>query len=756
MNNYNHLDLDKVKDLVCQYTSIKQASDYIQNEDIIFNPLVIKAKLKDSEEALNLLKKDFNLSFDGIVDIGDILVKASKDICLDGYELANVLTFSNHCLRIKNRMSSLSDDLNIKGYSESLFIDENLIKRIDKVVDINGNIKEDASPKLKSIFESINRNSDHIRSACANFMTRHSSSLQENNVFTRNDRIAFLLKNSDKHKFKGFQYGTSASGLATYVEPEEFVELNNKTLALENEKLEEVNRILREVSYFVGKVASLYQLNFDSLVKLDVIFAKAEYGFYNSGCVASINYDHNLYIKDIAHPLIDSKKVVLNTYTLSNPYRGIVISGTNTGGKTVGLKLIGLSVLMSYLGIPVLASKADIPFYENVYIDIDDNQSITNALSTFSAHISNINNILNRANENSLILIDELISGTDPKEAQAISLAILKEILRSKAYFVITTHYDDIKEFAYNEESILLSSVGFDMEKLKPTYKYIENSIGVSNAIDIASRYFDNQRLIEDAKDYLKINQSKQEELIERLAKEIAENESIKKSLSEELEKNRLLQNELDTKIADFEKEKDVIREKYHKELNDYIEKIKEEAYDKLESIKDKEDEKVIHEISNLKKNTSKIEKKPIVFEVGDLVRIGESNGVGDIVELNGKNVSVNVRGMIIKTKTNNLTKLPKKQVKKEYVPRQRMERVKREINLVGERVEDALALLDPYLDSAFGSGLSEVKVIHGAGTGQLRNGIREHLKKNKIVKEFGNGDIYDGGGNVTIVKFKK
>ena len=243
MNNYNHLDLDKVKDLVCQYTSIKQASGYIQNEEIIFNPLVIKSKLKDSEEALNLLKKDFNLSFDGIIDVGDILVKASKDICLDGYELASVLTFSNHCLRIKNRMSSLDDDLNIKGYSESLFIDENLIKRIDKVVDINGNIKEDASPKLKSIFESINRNSDRIRSACATFVTRHSSSLQENNVFTRNDRIVFLLKNSDKHKFKGFQYGTSASGLATYVEHEEFVELNNRTLALENEKLEEVNRL---------------------------------------------------------------------------------------------------------------------------------------------------------------------------------------------------------------------------------------------------------------------------------------------------------------------------------------------------------------------------------------------------------------------------------------------------------------------------------------------------------------------------------
>ncbi len=755
MSNFDSIDLYKIKQLVSEYCSIDEAKKYILEEQVIFNPLVIKSKLNETKEAYDLLKKNFNISFDGIIDICDILTKASKDIPLGGDELALVLTFSNHALRIKNKFASIEDDIYIKGYSDSLFIDEVLTSKIDKVVDYNGNIKEDASPKLKEIFRSINRNAENIRNASASFISKHGSSLQENNVFSRNDRVAFLLKNSDKNKFKGYQYGTSASGLATYVEPEEFIELNNKRLSLENDKQEEVNRILKDLSYYVGRVADRYILDFESLIKLDVIFAKAEYGFYKGGCVADICDDHDLYLKEIAHPLIDEKTVVLNTYSLKQPYRGIVISGTNTGGKTVGLKLIGLSVLMSYLGIPVLASEAKIPFYENVYIDIDDNQSITNALSTFSAHISNINEILNKANHNSLILIDELISGTDPKEAQAISLSILKEILKLRSYFVITTHYDDIKEFAYNNDSILLSSVGFDMDKLRPTYKYLENSVGVSNAIDIASRYFDNQELIEDARKYLAANKSKQEELLDRLSKEIADNEALKNELNKQIADNEALNNELTLKMDAFESEKENLKHKYNKELNDFIESIKEEAYEKLNSINEKSDKKqVLKQIEDLKVDAPIIDEE--TFEVGDNVRIGQSNGVGEIISIDNDKVSVNVRGMIIKTKLDNLSKLPKKKILKEYKPRQRMDRVKREINLVGQRVEDALNLLDPYLDSAFGSGLSEVKIIHGAGTGQLRNGIRAHLKKNKIVKEFGNGDIYDGGGNVTIVKFKK
>ena len=243
--------------------------------------------------------------------------------------------------------------------------------------------------------------------------------------------------------------------------------------------------------------------------------------------------------------------------------------------------------------------------------------------------------------------------------------------------------------------------------------------------------------------------------MLDRLSKEIADNEALKAELNKQIADNEALNNELTLKMDAFEMEKSELKSKYNKELNAFIEKIKEEAYEKLDSINEKSDKKqVIKQIENLKVDAPIIEVE--TFEIGDFVRIGESNGVGDIVSIDGNRVSINVKGMIIKTKLDNLTKLPKKKAKVPYKPRQRMDRVKREINLVGQRVEDALNMLDPYLDSAFGSGLTEVKIIHGAGTGQLRNGIRAHLKKNKIVKEFSNGDIYDGGGNVTIVKFKK
>ena len=753
MSNYSEIDLDKVKEEVCKYCAISDAKDYIRSEEVVFNPLLIKNNLKETGEAYELLKNNFNLSFDGIENLNDLFLKASKDICLSSDELASILSFSNHCLRIKNKILSIEKDLAIKSYGESLFVDLDLNKRIDKVVDVNGNIKEDASSKLKEIFVKINKNDNDIHSLTASFISKHGASLQENTPFLRNDRVVFLFKNSDKNKFNGFQYGSSASGLASYVEPGEFIELNNRRLALEDDKNKECERLLRELTYYVSRVSDNYILNFESLLKLDVLFAKAEYGFYNAGVVASLSYDEELYLKDICHPLIAKKDVVSNTYSLKKPYNGIVISGTNTGGKTVGLKLIGLSVLMSYLGIPLLAESAKIPFYDNIYIDIDDNQSISNALSTFSAHISNINRILKEANQKSLILIDELISGTDPKEAQAISLSILKKLLDKEVKFVITTHYDDIKKFAYKDSRILLSSVGFDMDNLRPTYKYIEDSIGVSNAIDIASRYFDDQSIIEDARKYLDLSKTREEELLEKLAKEISDNERLREELKKEVADNKKLNEELRRKNIDFENEKTKLKEKYLIELNNYIEDIKEKALDKLNSFNDKKDKEIVFkQLDNLKKEERV--KEEVVFMVNDKVRIASGSGVGEIISIDKDNVSVNVNGMIIKTKLNNLEKINVLK-KQEYKPRQKLNRVSKELNLVGERVEEALVILDNYLDSAYGSGLSQVKIIHGFGTGQLRKAIREHLKKNKIVLSFDNGDMYDGGSNVTIVKFK-
>lgn len=751
MNNYNSIDLNKIKELVLEYCSIEDSKTFIFNEEVSFNPLMIKKKIKETSEALKLLKNDFYLSFDGIENNDELFVKAKKDLVLNSFELSKILIFHNHCKRIQNKMNEIDDELSIKDYSDSININDELAKRIDRVVDLNGNIKEDASDKLFSINRSINHNLDSINKASVKFISDNSAYLQEDNIFSRNNRTTFLLKNTAKNKFKGYQYGSSSSGLATYVEPEQFVELNNKLNELENERIEEVNRILKELTYYVSLNADNYILNFESLIKLDVIFAKAKFGYYKNGIISEINENNYLLLKDVVHPLIDEKVVISNTYELNNNYQGIVISGTNTGGKTVGLKLIGLSVLMSYLGIPVLAQKAIIPLYDNIYVDIDDNQSITNALSTFSAHISNINDILNNAEERSLILIDELISGTDPKEAQAISLAILEEILKIKSKFIITTHYDAIKEFSFKNPLILLSSVGFNLDELKPTYKYIENSIGVSKAIEIANRYFDSKEIIENAKTYLNLNKTKEDELLEKLALKIKENENLKDELENEINKNKLLNEHLNNQLNAFNNEKERLYEEYKKELDEYLINQKNNFKNKLENIKNrnniKESIKLIDEIVIEEKEKEE-------FLINDYVKINDSSQSGKIIELNGENVKIDINGLIIKTKTNNISKI-NKQEKKEYKPRLRMDRVSSELNLVGQRIDEALVKLDAYLDSAYGSNMESVKIIHGFGTGQLRNAIREHLKRNKTVKEFGNGDIYDGGSNVTIVKFK-
>lgn len=753
MNNYNSIDLNKVKEQVLEFCAIDDSKTFILNEEVSFNPLQIKKNLRQSDEVIKLLNKGFNISFDGIENISDIFEKANKNIVLSTIELSKILSFHNHCRRIKNKIDEIEDDYLIKDYSDSININEDLARRIDKVVDINGGIKEDASEKLSSIFYEINRNLDSIRSLSASFISKNNAFLQENNVFYRNDRVTFLLKNSAKNKFNGYQYGTSASGLASYVEPEQFIELNNKKLSLENDKQEEVNRLLKELTYYVSLYSQFYIANFDSIMMLDVIFAKGEYGYNKGGIVSKINSNNYLFLKNIAHPLIASNLVVSNTYELNNEYQGIVISGTNTGGKTVGLKLIGLSVLMSYLGIPLIAEEAQIPLYDNIYIDIDDNQSINNALSTFSAHISNINKILNNATEDSLILIDELISGTDPKEAQAISLAILEKILELKSKFVITTHYDEIKQFSFNNQKILLSSVGFDLDELKPTYKYIENSIGMSNAIDIADRYFDSKEIIDNARKFLNINKSKEDELLEKLSIEIKENESLKEKLNNELLINKNLNLELNQRLKEINDNKNNIYIEYKNQLNNYLINIKKEINDKVEALNDeKKASKLFSRIEQLKEVEDI--KEEITLNVGDNVRLESGNQIGKILDINGEYANVSINGLNIKTNLNKLIKV-NQQVKKEYKPRQRMESVSMELNLVGKRVEEALVILDDYLDHAYGYNLKTVKIIHGFGTGQLRKAIREHLKTNKIVREFENGDIYDGGSNVTIVKFK-
>jgi len=755
MDNYSCIDLNIIKNQIADLAAVNEAKSFIIDEEVSFNPLVINNKLENTKQALKILQEGNIIGFDGIENINNILDKADKSINLSSNEILKTLVFHNHCTRIKKLFYKFDKDLSIRDYSDSINVYANIFDEIEKCVDNSGEIKEDATDELRRINSELNQCQKDLYNKAYSFIDKHNDSLQEPNIFERNDRITFLVKNSDKNKFKGYTYGTSASGLACYIEPGSFIDLNNHKVQLVQDKEDEIQRICAHLTYLISSVSDDYRHNFESIVLLNVIFAKAQYGYDNNAIIAQTINNKNFEFEDLCHPLIDKNKVISNNYRLFDNYKGIVISGSNTGGKTVSLKAIGLSVIMSYLGIPIIASKALIPLYDNVYVDIDDNQSIQDSLSTFSAHISNIDGILKKATNKSLILIDELISGTDPKQAQAISLAILDEILDINSSFIITTHFDDVKNYSYEKEDILLSSVGFNMDNLMPTYRYIENSIGSSNALEIASRYFSNKKIIERSKQYLEINKTNQDKLVEKLNNELSDIEEIKYNVKTLEQNNIKLNNEYLNKIKQFDEEKQTLKQKYIDELNNYIEDIKEKAKQKLDNIK-QEDKNIINNIANLKiDNIDSDEQVNISFNVGDNVRIKDNEQIGTILAINGNNATIDIRGITIKTKLSDLTLMPKMQKKKVTTEKKKYARVPSEINLVGQRVEDALVLMESYLDSAMLANMSSVKVIHGIGTGQLRTGIRNRLKKLSYVKSFKDGDYYDGSSAVTIVEFK-
>jgi DNA mismatch repair protein MutS2 len=753
MNDFKNLNLDAIRNQLKDFAAIDEAKAFIEEETADFNPLVIRKKSKETAEAMKILHDGNNVSFDGIIDLSDIFGKAEKQIMLTGTELKSTAVFHNHCSRLRKQFQSFDENLSIRDYSDGIQLVPAVFEEIDDLIEVSGEVKEDATPTLKQINRDLQKVENDLYSKAYQFMDRHGVSLQERSIIVRNDRLTFLIKSNDKNKFKGYTYGTSSSGLAYYIEPESFIDLNNRKISLMQDKEDEIARILVSLSYKVAAVSEEYRSNFDSLMRLCVIFAKARYGQMHNAIIPELSDERYFNFKDLCHPLIDEHKVVSNSYRIYEPYRGIVISGSNTGGKTVSLKAIGLSIVMTYLGIPIIASEALVPLYNNIFVDIDDNQSIENSLSTFSAHITNINRILNKADDASLILIDELISGTDPKQAQAISLSILDKIKELGSIFVITTHFDDIKKYSYEDENIMLSSVGFNMDTLAPTYHYYENSVGSSNALEIASRYIDDPALIERAYDYLKRNQTEQDKLLDELSVRIDETNQLKEELSQLEDDLKHKNNELEKKINEFEKEKAALKEKYMQDLRDYIDEVKEKAQDKLDSIKEKKMD-VVQEIDELVEEP--LVEESVVFQVGDNVRISGNEQVGTILAINNETASIDIRGITVKTNLNRLTLMPKMAKKKAKVEARHYGRVPMEINVVGERVEDALDIVEEYLDKANAAKMSQVKVIHGIGTGALRTALRNRMKSLSYIKSFKDGDYHDGGSAVTMVEFKK
>ena len=461
--------------------------------------------------------------------------------------------------------------------------------------------------------------------------------------------------------------------------------------------------------------------------------------------------------------MIDPQKVVSNTYRLNTPKRMMLITGSNTGGKTVTLKTIGLFALMSMSGFPILCDEAQLPIFDHIFVDIGDEQSIEQSLSTFSAHLSKLARICDEASEHSLVLMDELGSGTDPKEGEALALAILQHLKDLKSTCIATTHYSALKIECAKWDEVLLSSVEFDVENLRPTYRFIEGLSGSSYAFEIARKFGLSSSILKEAMQFKENVKSNEEKMMEKVDELLNENYQLKEKLLAErsqLEEERtkfMLQREK------FEKERQKVYEQAQQKAEQIILEAQEEAESVIRELKALGSDAKNHELLQVKKKlvVKEVEQPPISddyeYSVGDHVKLVKYNYIGVIEEINGNQLQVLANGIKMKVKKSDCLPVQKPKQKKQKVSYTKTLRsaFSMECNVIGERVNDALAIIDKYLDNAILANVSVVRLVHGVGTGALRNAIHTYLKKHPKVAEFRLGGQGEGGMGATVVTLK-
>lgn len=763
---FENLEFDIVKKTVSNNCSFSLSKEFIENRKPIYDYLWVERELNRGKEALKLYEAYGCANFAGVKDVTHSLKDIDKGGLVTNQELYEIAAFCRAAFHFKKyRNDSEIKATHIFDLIDSLSTHKNVYEEIERCVTTSYDISDSASPMLRDIRRNIQHTEMDITKATQEFMSRYSNVLMENITVVRNNRTCVLVKNSDKNKIKGFIHGESASGMAVYIEPEVLLNLNNRLQSFIAKEQEEIERIIRELCNLVHPCVNELLSDLDTYVLLDAYFAQAKWAYDRCGTYADLMESKDvLYFKDARHPLIDEKKVVSNTYRLEKPYHHLLISGSNTGGKTVTLKTIGLFTVLTLAGMPLLCEEAKVPCFDGVYVDVGDSQSIVESLSTFSAHLSKISYICEHATKNSLVLLDELGSGTDPLEGECLAIAILEYLKERNIMSICTTHYSKLKEYAKNEETILVASVAFDMEKMCPTYKYVEGYSGSSNALEIAKRFGIQDEIIENARTLKQSEKTETVKLMEKLDQQFIE-------LKEKEEELNALKLQLEEKEKGIDKDKESFllhKDKAIFEAQEKAKLIMEEAQEKADAIiqelkgldKGVKEHEVIALKSKLKMEEIEEEKETDYdIQVGDYVQIKKLDYHGEVLSIKGNRATVFANGMKMNVKKNELvpTSKPKpKKVKASSSKSFSTKTIASECNVIGMRVEEALAVIDKYLDSALYLKMYQVRLVHGVGTGALRKAIHEYLKKNKIVESYRLGGEGEGFMGATVVSLKR
>lgn len=743
----------------------------------------VKKSIDQTRALSNILRVKGPMPITDFKDVRASLKRLKVKANLNGEELGNIFLI----LSLAKDVSQFTADLEereidtrpIEKTLKNLAIPEDLFKKLNQAIEYDGTVKDTASSKLMQLRHDIQSNETDIKNHMNDYISgKHTQYLSENIVTIRDGRYVLPVKQEYKNKFGGVVHDQSASGQTLFVEPQAVLVLNNRQQNLMAQERQEIHRILIELSELAGMYQKEIKNNADALTQLDFLSAKSKLAKAMKATEPVLNQDHVIKLRKARHPLIDPKKVVHNNIELGTSFDTMLITGPNTGGKTITLKTLGLLQLMAQAGLFITAEEgSQLTVFNEIYADIGDEQSIEQSLSTFSSHMDQIIKIMKDVTEDDLVLIDELGAGTDPEEGASLAIAILDDLRGAQAKIAITTHYPELKLYGYNRARTTNASMEFDLKKLAPTYRLRIGIPGQSNAFAIAHQLGMNEAVVDKARSLMNDEDSDINKMIERLTEQTkaAEqlHETLKQNVDQSITLKRQLQNGLDW---------------YNQQVQKQLEKAQEKADEMLAKKRQKAD-KIINDLEEQRRAGGQVRTNKVIEAKGALNKLERENqnlaqnkvlqrekrrhdvSVGDTVKvlsygqqgvitrkLADHEFEVQIGILKVKVTDRDVEKIstqaaPKKAERAVRSSRGlRSTRASSELDLRGQRYEEALTNLDRYIDSSLLAGLNTVTIIHGIGTGAIRNGVQQYLKRNRHVKSYSYAPANQGGTGATIV----
>ena len=737
---------------------------------------IIKAQ-KQTTEATTLILRKGNISINEFSDITKFIkqLNSSTTLSISGIlALTNILKISRN---LKDYYFSKDIDMkefiNLENLFNNLYTNIGIEEQINSIILDENTISDTASSTLNNIRKQIKQKENEIKNKLNSLI--HTKYVQDPIITKRNDRFVIPVKNEYQSEVKGFIHDTSSSGLTIFIEPMAVFELNNSISSLKIEENIEIEKILQKLSSLFLEIISEIENNYNLIGLIDFIFAKAKYSISLDASEPIISEDKKIELINCFHPLINKQIAIKNSISLGNNFNTLIITGPNTGGKTVTLKTIGILSIMAKSGLHITAKENSIIYiFDNIFADIGDEQNIADSLSTFSSHMTNISKILSEATSESLILLDELGSGTDPIEGESLALSILKFLYSKNILTIATTHYSKLKDFALVTEGFENASVEFDINTLSPTYKLLVGVPGRSNAFEISKKLGIPEQIISNAKNLMDNDDIQIEDLIKSIYEDKRIIEIEKENIISNSNEVKSLKDNLQKEYSDLQNKQFDILNKAKQDAKEILLDAKQDANEIIKQLEKSNNSKNANELrnslnkkisnltttneNNLSENINVIPKEKIKINTTVFVNSIKQNGT--IISNISKDNKVKVQVGIIKTffDINDLsypTKTENKNIKTSSHKEFNVKQISPEINVIGKNIDEACFIIDKYLDNCFLNGLMTVRIVHGKGTGALRDGIHRYLKTHPHVKDFRIGTFGEGEMGATVVNLK-